>query len=198
MYRCTWLCWTVLALIVLLCGCRSGPTPTPLPPSPSGQPPVGATNFRLTCTSFTEGGTIPARHAGKGDNLSPPLSWEGVPGGTQELALIVEDGDAPGGDFVHWIIYGIPAGMVGLEEGLPTEGRPAEGAGLRQGRNDAGGTGYYGPAPPPGKLHHYRFRLLALNEILNLPAKPNKKAFRRAVEGHIIGEATLTGTFAGQ
>lgn len=150
-----------------------------------------APGFKLTSTAFNDGQSIPLPYAGRGENRSPQLTWQNVPSGTQELALIVEDPDAPGGDFVHWIVCGIPAGTLSLAEGLPAAAPEP----LVQGRNDLGRTGYFGPAPPPGKPHHYHFRLFALNQKLHLPANADKGRFRQALSGHVIAEAELVGTF---
>jgi len=154
-----------------------------------------ATTFKLTSSSFREGQPIPEQYTGRIKNVSPALAWQNVPEGARELALIVEDPDAPGGDFVHWIVYGIPPSLLSLDEGLPTATHPDEREPIMQGRNDAGRTGYYGPAPPPGKPHHYLFRLIALDQKLKLPANVDKGQFREAIRGHVIAEASLMGTF---
>jgi hypothetical protein len=153
------------------------------------------TTFKLTSNAFTEGHPIPVEYTGRGDNNSPPLSWQGMPEGTKELALIVEDPDAPSGDFVHWIVYNIPPGVTSLDVGLPTETHPDEREPLMQGRNDSGRTGWFGPMPPPGKPHHYHFRLLALDKLMQLPPNIDKGRFRQATRGHVIAETELVGTF---
>ena len=152
-------------------------------------------NINFTSTAFTNGGTIPVKHTCDGENLSPALEWGELPAGTRSLALIVEDPDAPTGDFVHWVVYGLPPTMKGLAEGLPTVDRPDKAVAFGQGRNDFGRTGYRGPAPPPGRVHHYLFRLRALDQPLNLGPKADKAAVREAVQGHVLGEAILTGTY---
>lgn len=146
--------------------------------------------FRLTSSAFTDGQPIPRQHTGDGADASPPLAWENLPAGTAELALIVEDRDAPNGDFVHWVACAIPPTMTGLREGIV----PGE-TGLVQGRNDFGKPGYRGPGPPPGKLHHHRFRLMALDQPTGLGANADKNQLRQAVKGHILAEAELVGTY---
>ncbi|MBU0607501.1 MAG: YbhB/YbcL family Raf kinase inhibitor-like protein [Armatimonadetes bacterium] len=146
--------------------------------------------FTITSTAFADGQPIPAKYTGDSADLSPPLAWEGAPKSTVELALICADPDAPNGDFVHWVAYGIPPDMTALKEGVgPTE------AGVTQGRNDFGRPGYRGPAPPRGKAHHYHFRLMALDAKTGLGANADKQALRGAVKGHVLAEAELTGTY---
>jgi len=150
-------------------------------------------SFELRSTAFAPGATIPAKYSRKGGNVHPPLSWSGVPAGTRELALLVEDPDAPGSEpFVRWIAYGIPATLGGLPEGAP--GRPPSG-GLREGSNSFGKVGYDGPAPPPGQPHHYHFKLYALDDSVELGEKPDKKALLAATKGHTLAEVDLVGTF---
>lgn len=153
------------------------------------------TTLRLTSTSIHDGQPIDDRYTGRGENHSPQMSWQDVPEGTQELAILVVDPDAPGGDFVHWIVYGIPPSMNGLEVGLPTETHPDERVPLMQGRNDSGRTGYFGPMPPRGKPHHYHYRLYALDKKLNLPPNVDKGQFRQAIVGHVLAENEIIGTY---
>jgi Raf kinase inhibitor-like YbhB/YbcL family protein len=180
------------SVILTLCllgsaGCQEQ---TSAPPPASEQPraTVPAGGFALKSTAFAAGQALPAQYTGDGADQSPPLAWENVPAGTVELALIVEAPDAPDGDFVHWVVYGIAPGTTSLAEG-------AKEAGLTQGRNDFGQTGYGGPAPPPGKAHQYRFRLMALDAKTGLGPKADKQALREAVKGHVIAEAELVGTY---
>ena len=103
--------------------------------------------IQITSSAFKEGETIPAKYTCDGANVSPPLAWSGVPGGTKSLAVIADDPDAPVGTWVHWVLYDLPAGQNSLVEGV-------QGAGL-QGINDFRKTGYGGPCPPRGKPHRY-------------------------------------------
>src|SRR5438874_628300 len=111
---------------------------------------IGA--FSLKTSAFEPNGRIPVRYTCDGEDISPPLAWEGAPSGTQTCALIMDDPDAPTGTFTHWLVWDIPASSRELEENLPGSGR-VQGAGA-QGQNDFGTVGYRGPCPPPGKPHH--------------------------------------------
>src|SRR5256885_1632086 len=127
----------------------------------------------IKSSSFDEGGLIPAKYTGDGEDRSPPLSWSGVPEDAKELALVVDDPDAPGTvPFVHWLAYKIPAQSKSLADGA-SRSPPA---GALQGINSFGRSGYGGPAPPPGSPHHYHFRLYALDHALELRPGLDKKA----------------------
>lgn len=149
--------------------------------------------MELESPVFREGDTIPTRHTCDGEDLSPPLRWSGVPDGTRSLALVVDDPDAPAGTWVHWVLYGIPAALGELPEGVP----PGETApeGVRQGRNDFRRLGWGGPCPPPNGAHRYRFELLALDAEPELDPGATKKQLLEAVEGHVLARALLTGTY---
>ena len=123
--------------------------------------------MRLTSEAFAPGDPIPPRFAADAGNFSPPLAWSEPPAGTQSLALVCIDPDAPRGTFTHWVLFDMPAAQRAIEAGLPPQ--PALDSGAMQGTNDGGQLGYMGPAPPPGKLHHYHFKLFALDTLLSLP-----------------------------
>ncbi|MBS1263043.1 MAG: hypothetical protein MAG715_00210 [Methanonatronarchaeales archaeon] len=142
--------------------------------------------MNLASTAFEEGETIPERYTCDGADVSPPLDWTGVPDGAESLTLLVNDPDAPGGTFTHWVTYDLPPGKDGLDEG---------GDGGAEGANDFGGSGYGGPCPPPGSPHRYRFRLYALDAKLGLPDGVSKTDAIDAMEGHVLAEARLTGTY---
>ena len=148
--------------------------------------------FQLTSSAFAAGQPIPAQYTCRGKDISPPLSWGEPPKGTQSLALICDDPDAPGGVWVHWIIYNLPGSTRALLEGLPTDGQLPDAS--RQGLNGWRQTGYRGPCPPSG-THRYFFRLYALDAPLNLPAGADKQQLTTAMEGHILLQAELMGTF---
>ena len=154
--------------------------------------------FVIQSTAFSDGQTIPARYTGDGSDLSPALSWSGVPASTEELALIVDDPDAPTSQpWVHWVIYKIPADCTALLEGItPTKTltQPAE---ALQGKNSWGTIGYRGPAPPPGHgVHHYHFRLYALDTtIADLQPSLDKTALLAALKGHILAQTELVATY---
>ena len=133
------------------------------------------------------GSTIPTLFTCDGDNLSPGLAWEGVPERAAELALVVEDPDAPGGTFTHWLVFGIePSDVLILPD---THSLP-------EGENDFGHERYDGPCPPEGEEHRYAFRLLALDAPLELEEGAGRAAFDEAVAPHVIAEARLTATYA--
>lgn len=148
-----------------------------------------ATTITLTSPAFSNDAVIPVRYTCSGADVSPPISWSGVPGGVQSLALTVIDPDAPGKPFVHWLVYSLPESTVGLAEG----GRPPGGS--LEGRNDFGSNKYRGPCPPAGSPHHYHFKLYALDTKLSLPAGTSEAAFQDAIKGHVIATGELVGTF---
>jgi Raf kinase inhibitor-like YbhB/YbcL family protein len=154
-------------------------------------------SLNLHSPAFADGEPIPRRYSGDGEDLSPPLSWSGLPPRTMQLALIVDDPDAPTSQpWVHWVIYNLPADEQGLVEGIPPVARPESPARCIQGKNSWGGLGYRGPAPPKGHgTHHYRFRLFAIKDGLDLPEGLDKDALLAAIQGHIVIEAELTGTY---
>jgi len=143
--------------------------------------------FHLTSAAFKAQGAIPSKYTCQGENISPPLSWEGAPEGTVTFALIVDDPDAPAKTWTHWLLYDIPAESVAIEEG----GIPP---GALQGLNDFGDAAYGGPCPPSG-IHRYFFKLYALNSRLSLPTGSSKKQLEGSMASHIIGKAELIGTY---
>lgn len=143
--------------------------------------------MELSTPAFAPGARIPARYTCEGEDVSPALSWTAPPAGTRSLALIVEDPDAPGRTFTHWLAWGIDPGCAGLGEG---ERAP------REGRNDFGAPGYRGPCPPVGHgPHRYVFRLLALDAELDLPPGASRGQVERALAGHVLAEAELVGIY---
>lgn len=151
--------------------------------------------FTLTSAAFRDGERIPDKYTCVGEDVSPPLKWEGVPEGTQTFALIVEDPDAPGGTFVHWVLFNLPGDVTALPEGVePLERLPN---GAIHGVNDFQRLGYRGPCPPPGKPHRYIFRLLALDRELALGPGVTKPRLELEIQkiGGPLAEARLTGTF---
>jgi Raf kinase inhibitor-like YbhB/YbcL family protein len=152
----------------------------------------------LQSEAFAHGRAIPKKHTEDGDDLSPPLSWAGVPDGTQEFALIVDDPDAPRTEpWVHWVLYKIPADVRALTEGLPQTPRLNAPGGAQQGKNTWGTDGYRGPAPPKGHgTHHYHFRLYALDAPTPAAQGLDKSALLGAMKGHVLGEAELVGTYS--
>lgn len=151
------------------------------------------TAMTMTSSAFAAGAKIPAKYTCDGESLSPPLQWDASPSGTQSLALIVDDPDAPSGTFVHWVIYGLPPALRALPEGVSMDELPATG-GLN-GKNGAGSLGYTGPCPPGG-VHHYFFRLYALDVKLDSSAGWTKDQLVQAINGHVLGQAELMGTYS--
>jgi Raf kinase inhibitor-like YbhB/YbcL family protein len=150
--------------------------------------------FLLTSTAFEDGQAIPRPYTQEGDNKSPPLKWFDPPKGSRSFALICEDRDAPPGDKrTHWLIFNMPGISRELSEGVPHEGILPNGT--TQGINDFGRLAYDGPAPLPGQCHHYEFKLFAVDRLLNLAAGTSKTGLVRALEGHILGQAQLVGTY---
>jgi Raf kinase inhibitor-like YbhB/YbcL family protein len=147
--------------------------------------------------SFASGKPIPRRHTGDGEDLSPPLSWSGVPSSARELALIVDDPDAPTPEpWVHWVIYKVPVTTEGLAEGVPPAARPTFPPTAVQGKNSWSTIGYRGPAPPKGHgVHRYFFKLYALDKTLDLPDGIDKPGLEKAMKGHIVAEGELMGTY---
>ncbi|MFQ5600050.1 MAG: YbhB/YbcL family Raf kinase inhibitor-like protein [Candidatus Krumholzibacteriia bacterium] len=154
-------------------------------------------SWTLQSTAFESGQRIPVRYSGDGEDLSPALAWTEVPEGTRELALIVDDPDAPTPEpWVHWVLYKIPAATIALAAGVPTTRTVTNPSGALQGKNSWGKVGYGGPAPPKGHgVHHYHFKLYALDAVLPLEAGLDKRGLLEALEGHVLAEAELVGTY---
>ena len=148
----------------------------------------------LVSAAFAPGDEIPKEYTCDGSDISPPLSWAGVPGGAASLVLVVSDPDAPGGTFGHWGVYDIPASSPGLAAGY-TARAPA--AALHQVTNGFGAAGYGGPCPPPGSgIHHYRFELIAINRPRLEPAPgAGPLDLARAAAPYAVERAQLTGTY---
>lgn len=154
--------------------------------------------MKLTVNSsaFREGQPIPAKYTCQGEDVSPPLEWSVPPEGTQSLALICDDPDAPVGTWVHWVLYGLPPGTRNLPEHVPARETLPDGS--RQGVNDFRRVGYGGPCPPPGKAHRYYFKVYALDTSVALPPRATKAQLLQAITGHILAEGQLMGTYQRQ
>ena len=155
-----------------------------------------AAAMNLTSSAFPHNGVMPARFTCDGADVSPELRWSALPAGTQSLALIVDDPDAPDPQaprmtWVHWVLYNIPPGATSLPEAVPAKALPS---GTRQGLNDWGRTGYGGPCPPIGR-HRYFHKLYALDTVLPDLGSPTKAALEKAMRGHILAQAELVGTY---
>ena len=150
----------------------------------------------ISSAAFREGGEIPIVYTCEGDDISPPLTFAGVPEGTRSLALIVDDPDAPDPNapkmtWVHWVLYNLPRDCGGLAEAIVARSLPQ---GTKQGRNDWRRVGFGGPCPPIGR-HRYFHKLFALDTRLADLGEPTKADLERAMEGHILASATLIGTY---
>jgi len=148
--------------------------------------------FTLESQVFENNTEIPVKYTCDGANLSPPLKWSGAPVETKTYVLIVFDPDAPGGLFIHWIIYNIPSEISELKEGIPQENIVSEGL---QGINDFGYIGYGGPCPPRGSKHRYVFLLFALDKELELNGGAGLNDVINNMRGHIIAYAKLVGVY---
>ena len=167
-----------------------------------GEPPMTApahsVAFVIRSSAFAPGQPVPRRHTGDGADLSPALTWSGAPAGVKEFALICDDPDAPTAQpWGHWIICHLPGNLATLPEGLPRRPRLDDPAGAVQGINSwpSDNVGYRGPMPPPGKVHHYYFKLYALDAAPKLSATLTKDALLRAMQGHILAQTELIGTY---
>ena len=153
-------------------------------------------SLTLSSTAFTHDGEIPPLYTCEGKDVSPPLAWSGVPPGTKSLALVVDDPDAPDPvapkvTWVHWVLYDVPTHCAGLPEAVKVS---ALAPGTREGINDWGRTGFGGPCPPIGR-HRYFHKLYALDTLLPDLGRPRKAALEQAMQGHILAQATLVGTY---
>jgi Raf kinase inhibitor-like YbhB/YbcL family protein len=150
-------------------------------------PCIGLAAPAITSPDFTQGGMIPSRFTCEGRNVSPALEIAGIPAKAASLALVVDDPDAPGGTFTHWIVWNIPPGTRKFAGG-------AAPGGAVQGTNDFGNAGYSGPCPPSG-IHRYFFRLFALDAALHLTPGASRKEFDAALAGHVVAQAVLMGRY---
>jgi len=152
-------------------------------------------SLQLTSDAFTNGQSIPAKYSCKGKNLSPALAWNEPPAGTQSFALIMDDPDAPGGTWVHWVLFNIPAEARSLPEDLPVTGKNIDPDAIYVGNNSWGDIGYGGPCPPSG-THRYYFKLYALDTLISLLPGATREQLLREMDGHILAQAELMGTFS--
>ena len=147
----------------------------------------------VSSSAFEEGGMIPSKYTCDGQDISPPLRWEGIPEGTKSMALIADDPDAPMGTWVHWVVWNIPPDVKELPESVSPDPQLPDGS--RQGITDFGRPGYGGPCPPSG-LHRYYFKICALDTILDLPNRAKKADLLKAIEGHVLAKGQLMGRYS--
>ena len=148
--------------------------------------------IKVTSPAFEEGSMIPSMYTADGENVSPPLKWEGVPLAAKSVALISDDPDAPMGTWVHWVMWNIPAELKELAENVPPDEDLPDGS--RQGVTDFRRHGYGGPAPPSG-THRYYFRIYALDTRLDLPSNSTKTDVLKKMKGHVLAEGQLMGKY---
>ncbi len=153
----------------------------------------GKSSFTITIPAFPNGANIPTRYTCSGANVSPIVQFGKPPQGTVTLAVIVEDPDAPGGLFIHWLLYNLAPDLEALPEGIQA-GAQVSGIGT-QGKSGFGSNGYGGPCPPPGTPHHYHFRAYALDLAPNLPAGLTAAQLKSRINGHVLADADWVGLF---
>jgi Raf kinase inhibitor-like YbhB/YbcL family protein len=149
----------------------------------------------LKSDAFANGQSIPAKYSCIGKNVSPALTWNEPPAGTQSFALIMDDPDAPVGTWVHWVLYNIPADSRGLPEDLPVKGKNIDPTAIYFGTNSSKIIRYDGPCPPSG-THRYYFKLYALDMLINLLPGATKEEVLKQMQGHILAQGELMGTFS--
>jgi Raf kinase inhibitor-like YbhB/YbcL family protein len=149
-------------------------------------------SLSLASAEFRNGQSIPAKYTCDGLNVSVPLQWADPPASSKSYALILDDPDAPSGTFVHWVLYNVPASVHNLTENIPTDATLPDGS--MNGQNGARRSGYTGPCPPSG-THHYHFKLYALDSTLPLKPGATKDQLTAAMQGHILAQAELIGTY---
>lgn len=150
--------------------------------------------LEIKSDAFANGQSIPTKYSCTGRNISPALSWSDPPAGTQSFALIVDDPDAPMGTWVHWVLYNIPADRRSLQEDEPITGKNVDPNAIYVGKNSSGNIRYDGPCPPSG-THRYYFKLYALDTTVSLLPGASKDQVLREMEGHILAQGELMGTF---
>lgn len=174
------------------------PAATAMPIAPEDSSPQvdePSASFELTSTAFSYGEPIPVKYSCDGEEISPPLAWGNPPEGTQSLALIMDDPDAPVGTWDHWILFNIPTNTYGLEENLPITGANQNPELISVAKNSWGRNDYGGPCPPGG-THRYFFKLYALDTTLSLDQNTDKNQVLSAMDGHVLVESELMGTFS--
>ena len=174
----------VLVFASGLAGCKTGG-------QPSAAPGVELASLAVTSSAFSSQHSIPVDYTCDGADKSPPLEWSAPPAGTRSFAILVEDPDAPTGTFTHFVAYNLPADARGLGEGVdPTT------VGGATANNDFNRLGYSGPCPPKRELHHYNFRVFALNAPIDVKGEAKAGAVEDAMSGHVLAQGVLVGVFA--
>jgi Raf kinase inhibitor-like YbhB/YbcL family protein len=149
--------------------------------------------FELRSSAFRQNQAIPKKYTCDSSDVSVPLNWNDPAQGTKSFGLIADDPDAPRGTWVHWVLFDLPSDARELAEGIPAKETLDDGA--KQGKNDFGKIGYGGPCPPPGPVHHYQFKLYALDKMAGLRPGATKQQLLDAMKGHILVQSELIGTY---
>jgi Raf kinase inhibitor-like YbhB/YbcL family protein len=170
-------------------------TPSAVIPLPSDEPEASSLQFSMTSPAFSQGEPIPTQYTCDGEDISPPLAWQNPPEDTQSFALIADDPDAPSGTWVHWVLYNLPADARGVPQGVPTENELSGGG--QHGSNSWNRLGYGGPCPPGG-THRYFFKLYAVDTILDLEPGVRKDALTQGLDGHVLAQTEIMGTYSRQ
>jgi len=178
----------VLGFCIVPAGCGKD-----VPVEPGATNEGEAMQIEVSSAAFKQGGDIPQKYTGFGENISPPLQLESLPKRTKSIAIICDDPDAPVGTFVHWVIYNLPAETTEIASGVKKGSEPKNG--VKQGQNSFGNVGYDGPKPPPGKSHRYFFKAYALDSELRLGPGAGKAELLEAMKGHILAKGDLMGKF---
>jgi Raf kinase inhibitor-like YbhB/YbcL family protein len=148
--------------------------------------------MRLTSAAFADGQDIPDKYTCHGQDISPPLQWSDAPAQSKSIAVTCEDPDAPSGTFTHWVIFDVPATATKLSGNVSKTATLPDGS--KQGKNSFGNVGYNGPCPPSGKMHHYIFKVYALDTAVTLDPGVAKEDLVNAMNDHILAQGQLTGT----
>jgi Raf kinase inhibitor-like YbhB/YbcL family protein len=151
----------------------------------------------VTSPAFKSGKAIPKKHSCDGEDVSPALSWSALPKETASVVVVMDDPDAPAGTWVHWVLFNLPGDSKGVAEGLPKSETLPNGAiqGRCWGVDEFERNGYFGPCPPPRRLHHYHFKVYALDRKLDLKPAASKHDVLITARGHILAEGELVGTY---
>ena len=199
MHSCRSLILTVIIIIVVLAGgCISSAPSSPVSPAPSKPADQGASStappgaFSIRAASLVPGSVLPDVYTCNGASESPEVTWDGVPAGTKSLALILDDPDAHGGRFTHWLVFNIPPDSRGLPRAQPNAKVLANGA--QQGKTSGGSRGYYPPCPPIGTSHRYVFRLYAVDMDITQPTA-DRESIDWALTDHTLAKTEFTTTF---
>ena len=188
----------IIIIVVLAGGCISSAPSSPVSPAPSQPADQGASStaspgaFSIRAASLVPGSVLPDVYTCKGASESPEVTWDGVPAGTKSLALILDDPDAPGGRFTHWLVFNIPPDSRGLPRAQPNAKVLANGA--QQGEHSGGSRGYYPPCPPIGTSHRYVFRLYAVDMDITQPTA-DRESIDWALTDHTLAKTEFTTTF---